>query len=291
MSPGSPNILWIMADDHAAHTIGAYRSRLAPVAQTPTLDRLAAEGARFSNVFCTNAVCTPSRAVMLTGLHSHRNSVRTLADPLGTAGHQLPQPAARGHQTAVIGKWHLHSEPQGFDHYEVLPAYGTYRDPRFLDPAFDWSRFRLAQAEQLGTAVPRHVTDLITEKSLNWLKRRDCDRPFLLLCHHKAPHDDFEYQERFEHLLDGLPFLARYPALAPPGLVSADLVSNLDFAPTLLDSPAHRCPPRCRAGAWSRCCPARSRRAGATSSTTGTGCISATTTHRHTSASAPSATS
>jgi arylsulfatase A-like enzyme len=200
-----PNIVWIMADDHAATAVSAYGGRLAGVFRTPNIDRLAAEGARFTNAFCTNAICTPSRAVMLTGVHSHVNGVRTLSDALSPALPTYPAALRRaGYRTAVIGKWHLHSEPRGFDHYEVLPAHGTYRDPRFLDPSFDWSEFTLDGAERLGRRHRGHVTDLITEKCLRWIAAGDAARPFLLLCHHKAPHDDFEYQERFEHLLDGI---------------------------------------------------------------------------------------
>jgi arylsulfatase A-like enzyme len=200
-----PNIVWIMADDHATTAVSAYGGRLADVFRTPNIDRLAAGGARFTSAFCTNAICTPSRAVMLTGCHSHVNGVRTLSDALDPRVLTYPKLLRRvGYRTAVIGKWHLHTEPQGFDHYEILPAHGTYHDPRFLDPSFDWSTFTLAGAEDLGRRETGHVTDIITEKSLRWIAAADPDQPFLLLCHHKAPHDDFEYQERFENLLDGV---------------------------------------------------------------------------------------
>jgi arylsulfatase A-like enzyme len=200
-----PNIIWIMADDHAATAVSAYGGRLADAFRTPNIDRLGEAGARFTNAFCTNAICTPSRAVMLTGSHSHVNGVRTLSDALDPAILTYPKLLrAAGYRTAVIGKWHLHAEPRGFDHYEILPAHGTYRDPRFLDPSFDWSTYTLAGAESLGKPETGHVTDLITEKSLRWIAAADRDQPFLLLCHHKAPHDDFEFQERFTGLLDGV---------------------------------------------------------------------------------------
>lgn len=205
MADKRPNVLWVMADDHAANAVSAYGSRLAPLFPTPHIDRLGEEGARFDAAFCTNAICTPSRAVMLTGQHGHRTGVRTLADGLDPAITTYPQLlGAAGYETALFGKWHLHREPAGFDDYAVLPAHGTYWNPRFLEPGFDWSSFTLAGAESLGRAEAGHVTDLVTRKALDWLSSRDGRRPWLLLCHHKAPHDDFEYQPRFEHLLDGV---------------------------------------------------------------------------------------
>lgn len=120
-----------MADDHAATAVSAYGSRLAGVFRTPNIDELADEGARFANAVCTNAICTPSSVVMVTGLLSHVSGVRTLSDALHPAIPTYPgtlRPA--GYRTAVIGKWHLHSEPQGFDHYEIVPAHGSYRNPR-----------------------------------------------------------------------------------------------------------------------------------------------------------------
>lgn len=205
MAQKPPNVLWVMADDHAANAVSAYRSRLAELFPTPHIDRLGGEGARFEAAFCTNAICTPSRAVILTGQHGHRTGVRTLSDGLSPSVATFPQLLRdAGYETALFGKWHLHREPQGFDDYEVLPAHGTYWNPRFLGPDFDWSGFTLSGAEQLGTAQAGHVTDLITEKALSWLASRSSGRPWMLLCHHKAPHDDFEYQPRFEHLLDGV---------------------------------------------------------------------------------------
>jgi arylsulfatase A-like enzyme len=204
-SSSRPNILYIMSDDHASNAISCYGSRLASVVSTPNIDRLGAEGVRFENAFCTNAICTPSRATILTGLHSHRNGVRTLADSLSHDLQTFPQLLhASGYQTAVVGKWHVHSEPQGFDHYDVLPSQGLYHNPRFLDQTFDWSRYNRVGAEKLGREHEGHVTDVITEKTLNWLRDRDRSRPFLMMCHHKAPHGLWEYQERYEHIFDGV---------------------------------------------------------------------------------------
>ena len=121
-----PNIIFIMSDDHAAHAIGAYGSR---VNTTPNIDRLAREGMRFDNVFVTNSICTPSRAAILTGQYSHRNGV-----PVFNRFDSSRQTVARllqagGYYTGMIGKWHLGSDPAGFDRWEILPGQGAYNDP------------------------------------------------------------------------------------------------------------------------------------------------------------------
>lgn len=181
MTSRQPNILFIMSDDHAAHAMSCYGSN---VNSTPNLDRLAREGVRFDNVFCTNAICTPSRATVLTGQYSHRNKVYTLEDKLERTAATFPKLLRQaGYQTAIIGKWHLgHGEkydPDGFDHWEILPEQGVYHNPTFL-------------TEQGSQVRDGYVTDLITDLSLEWLTHRDPSRPFLLLCHHKAVHSPFD---------------------------------------------------------------------------------------------------
>jgi arylsulfatase A-like enzyme len=194
-----PNILYIMADDHAANAISSYGSRLATVFKTPNIDRLGEEGVRLDNFFCTNAICTPARANIMTGQYSHINGVRTLSD----AWHPEnggPNLAALLHQadyqTAFFGKWHLYCEPVGFDEYKYLSnvnQQGTYRDPEFMEKG------------QGIAQHPGHVTDIITKMCMKWLREdRDSARPFFLMCHHKAPHDLWEYAERYEHLFDGV---------------------------------------------------------------------------------------
>jgi arylsulfatase A-like enzyme len=172
-----PNIVFIMSDDHAAHAISAYGSR---INATPQIDRIAAGGMRFENAFCTNAICTPSRASILTGLYNHQNGVRTLFDVIDGRRQTFPKLMQRaGYQTAIFGKWHLghggHSDPTGFDAWQVLPGQGDYYDPVLLDP--DGQR-----------RYPGYVTDILTDLSLDWLAGRDRQRPFLLCLHHKAPH-------------------------------------------------------------------------------------------------------
>jgi arylsulfatase A-like enzyme len=169
-----PNILFVFTDDHAPHAISAYGSR---INSTPNIDRLADEGAVFENSFCTNSICAPSRAVILTGKHSHVNG------KIDNSGEfDMTQPTFNkflqraGYQTAVIGKWHLRVEPAGFDYWYVLPGQGHYYNPDFRTPE--------GTVRNTG-----YVTDIITDLSIDWLRAgRDPDRPFLLMCQHKAPH-------------------------------------------------------------------------------------------------------
>ena len=199
-----PNILFIMSDDHAANSISIYKSRLASVFQTPNLDRIGREGAVIHNCFCENSICTPSRASILTGQHCHTNGVRTLADALSENSETFVDVLHReNYETAIIGKWHLHCEPRGFDYYSILADQGYYHDPYFISSGADWSQIDPLRSDQ-GERIPGYVTDIITEKTLDWLEHRNREKPFLLLCHHKAPHDNFEYTQRYEHLFDGI---------------------------------------------------------------------------------------
>ncbi len=172
---GRPNILFIFSDDHAPHAISAYGSR---INRTPNIDRIADEGAIFLSSFCTNSICGPSRAVVLTGKHSHANGKFVNGgEPFEMAQWTFNRALqAAGYQTAIIGKWHLGVEPGGFDHWEVLPGQGRYYNPDFRTPAGD-------------VRYEGYVTDIITDLSLDWLRDgRDPERPFLLMSQHKAPH-------------------------------------------------------------------------------------------------------
>jgi arylsulfatase A-like enzyme len=174
---GPPNILFIMSDDHAAHAVGAYGSR---VNATPNIDRLAREGMRLDDVFVTNSICTPSRATILTGQYSHLNGVPVFNrfDGSRTTVATLLQRA--GYHTGMIGKWHLGSDPAGFDRWEILPGQGAYVDPIFYT----------ATGETKYTG--RYVTDVITDLALDFLRSRPKDRPFFVMVHHKAPHRPWE---------------------------------------------------------------------------------------------------
>ncbi|WP_430812243.1 MULTISPECIES: sulfatase family protein [unclassified Carboxylicivirga] len=197
-----PNIIFIMSDDHATNAISAYGSHLAEVAPTPNIDRLAKEGVLLTNCYANNSICTPSRASILTGQYSHTNGVRTLSDQLDTATVHIAHHLRRGgYRTALIGKWHLHSEPQGFDYWNVLPDQGLYFNPEFIEKGLDENtdfHHRQVQTHE------GYVSDVITDLSLNWLKEQPKDKPFMLMMHHKAPHALWEYHPKYKDLFDGI---------------------------------------------------------------------------------------
>lgn len=172
-----PNIIYIMSDDHDADAISAYNKTLI---QTPNIDRLAKEGAKFTHAFVGNSICGPARATLLTGQHSHKNGVTDNRKRFDSSRASMPKLLqAAGYQTAIIGKWHLHSYPTGFDYWKILPGQGLYVNPRLIEMSGD-------TITQQG-----YATDVITDETIKWLERRDKSKPFLLLLHHKAPHRYF----------------------------------------------------------------------------------------------------
>jgi arylsulfatase A-like enzyme len=179
-----PNILFVMSDDHAAHAISAYGSR---INQTPHIDRLAREGVRFDRCFATNSICTPSRATILTGQYSHRNGVPVFnhLDSSRTTVATLLQ--AAGYHTGMVGKWHLGSEPVGFDRWIILPGQGRYYDPDFLIPGG-------------RKQIEGYASEVITDLALQFLRERPKDRPFFLMCHHKAPHREWQPGPKYKDL-------------------------------------------------------------------------------------------
>ena len=181
LAAARPNVVFVMADDHAAHAISAYGSR---VNETPSLDRLAHEGMTFRNAFVTNSICSPSRAVILTGLYSHRNGVPVFNRFDGSQPTVAKVMQAGGYYTGMIGKWHLGSDPTGFDHWEILPGQGRYQDPI------------LYTANGEKTYTGRYVTDVITDLGIDFIRERPKDRPFFLMLHHKAPHRSWEPDEQ-----------------------------------------------------------------------------------------------
>ncbi|MBI9016483.1 MAG: sulfatase-like hydrolase/transferase [Phycisphaerae bacterium] len=184
-----PNIIFIMSDDHASGAISCYGSK---INKTPNIDKLAAEGMRFDAMTITNAICAPSRATLLTGKYNHKNGF--LQNGYSFNGDQQTFPKllqAAGYQMAIVGKWHLKSQPTGFDYYSVIPGHGKFFDCKFKETGRPW-RDGVAG----GEIVKGYLTDVITDKSINWLKGRDQSKPFCLMVHHKAPHEPHEPDAR-----------------------------------------------------------------------------------------------
>lgn len=178
-----PNIIFMMSDDHAYQAISAYSDKLI---NTPNIDRIAKEGMLFSNACVTNSICAPSRAVILTGKHSHLNGKVDNHFPFDTTQVTFPQILQNaGYQTAMFGKLHFGNSPKGFDQFKILPGQGTYYNPDFI-------------TKNEGTVrVEGYVTDIITDMTLNWLdKERDDSKPFMLFYLHKAPHREWLPAER-----------------------------------------------------------------------------------------------
>lgn len=173
-----PNILFIMSDDHAYQAISAYDNTLT---ETPNIDRLANEGMLFSNACVTNSICAPSRAVILTGKHSHLNGKIDNRFPFDTTQITFPQILHKeGYQTAMFGKLHFGNNPKGFDQFKILPGQGRYYNPKFITK------------KEGEIVVEGYTTDIITDMTLSWLEvERDPDKPFLLMYLHKAPHREW----------------------------------------------------------------------------------------------------
>jgi arylsulfatase A-like enzyme len=174
-----PNIVFIFSDDHAAHAIGAYGAKLPHV--TPNIDRIAKDGMLFRNAFCANSICTPSRATILTGKHSHMNGAYNVGDWFDGTQQTFPKLMQQaGYQTALIGKWHLASDPTGFDYWNILIGQGPYYNPRMIENG-------------QTTRHTGYTTEIIADLSLKWLKeQRDKSKPFILMYQHKAPHRQWD---------------------------------------------------------------------------------------------------
>ncbi|VGO19179.1 sulfatase family protein [Pontiella sulfatireligans] len=181
-----PNIVWIFSDDHSYQTIGAYGGRLQPLNPSPNIDSLARDGMRFDRVYVGNSICAPSRATLLTGKHSHMNGKYDNRDAFNHDQQQFQKILQKnGYQTVMVGKIHLDGAMQGFDYWEVLPGQGKYYSPDFI-------------TEEGKTKYEgEYVTDVITDRALNWLEnKRDKNKPFMLMVHHKAPHRNWDPADR-----------------------------------------------------------------------------------------------
>lgn len=187
----TPNILFIFTDDHAPHAIGAYNGWLKPVHPTPSIDKLAAQGMVFENSFCTNSICGPSRAVIQTGKHSHKNGFMNNGNSFDWNQQTFPKLLQEaGYQTAIYGKSHLKGQPQGYDSWAVLPGQGLYYNPDFITP-------------EGKVTIEGYCTDLVTDMAVDFLKNgRDAEKPFMLMVQHKAPHRNWMPALRHLHLYD-----------------------------------------------------------------------------------------
>ena len=188
-----PNILFIFSDDHAPHAIGAYNGWLKSVNPTPNIDKLAAQGMLFENSFCTNSICGPSRAVIQTGKHSHKNGFMNNGNSFDWNQQTFPKLLQKaGYTTAMYGKSHLKGKPLGYDDWKVLPGQGLYYNPDMITPD---GRKR----------IDGHCTDIVTDLAIEYLKTgRDKDKPFMLMVQHKAPHRNWMPAKRHLHLYDDI---------------------------------------------------------------------------------------
>lgn len=190
-----PNILFILSDDHTSQAWGVYGGKLKDLVQAPNISRLSDEGVVLDNCFCTNSICTPSRAVILTGEYSHKNKVYNLTHSLDRDKQNVAKVLqGNGYQTAIIGKWHLITKPAGFDYFNVLPGQGRYWNP-LLKSEEGW-----VDGHDGGVEYKGFSTDVIAEQSIDWMKNRDKDKPFMMMCHFKATHEPFDYPDRFADL-------------------------------------------------------------------------------------------
>ena len=191
-----PNIIYIMGDDHTSQAWGIYGGVLKDYVKNKNIKRLAEEGAVLNNAFCTNSICVPSRATIMTGQFSNRNGVYTLSDAFSPDSVSIAKVLqANGYQTALIGKWHLKKKPAGFDHFMVMPGQGVYFDPVFKTED-DWQDDGI----DAGKKYPGYNTDVVTDYSIDWLKKRKSDKPFFLMVHFKATHEPFDYPDRLKDL-------------------------------------------------------------------------------------------
>ncbi|HEX5668587.1 MAG TPA: sulfatase [Chitinophagaceae bacterium] len=191
MGQGRPNIIYMMSDDHGYQAISAYGYGLN---KTPHIDKLAEEGMLFHRAFVTNSICGPSRAVMLTGKHSHINGFKDNHSTFdGSQQTVVKLLHNAGYQTALVGKWHLISDPQGFDYWNIVPGQGDYYNPDFIENG-------------VRKRVPGYVTNLTTDFAINWLDQRDTSRPFFLIYQQKAPHRNWMPEEKYYHLFDSTDF-------------------------------------------------------------------------------------
>ena len=188
-----PNIVFFFTDDHAPHAIGAYNGWLKSVNPTPEIDKLADDGMLFENSFCTNSICGPSRAVIMSGKHSHKNGFMNNGNSFDWNQQIFPKILrAAGYHTALYGKSHLKGKPQGFDSWAVLPGQGDYYNPAMLTP-------------KGRKIINGYCTDIVTDMAIDFIKEsKELGKPFMLMCQHKAPHRTWMPALRHLHLYDDI---------------------------------------------------------------------------------------
>jgi len=194
-SGARPNMIFIMSDDHAAHAIGCYGSK---INKTPNIDRLAGGGMRFERMMVTNSICAPSRATLLTGQFNHENGFLQNGYSFDGGQQTFPKLLQRaGYETAIVGKWHLKSEPTGFDYYNVIPGHGRFFDCPFKQKGKVWR-----DGVSGGEEVEGYLTDVITDLSIDWIENRRSKKPFCLMVHHKSPHEPHHSDEKHARMYD-----------------------------------------------------------------------------------------
>jgi arylsulfatase A-like enzyme len=188
-----PNIVFFFTDDHAPHAIGAYNGWLKSVNPTPEIDKLADDGMLFENSFCTNSICGPSRAVIMSGKHSHKNGFMNNGNSFDWNQQIFPKILrAAGYHTALYGKSHLKGKPQGFDSWAVLPGQGDYYNPAMITP-------------KGRKIINGYCTDIVTDMAIDFIKEsKELGKPFMLMCQHKAPHRTWMPALRHLHLYDDI---------------------------------------------------------------------------------------
>lgn len=192
-----PNILFILSDDHTSQAWGIYGGILKDYVHNPNIERLADEGIVLNNAFCTNSICSPSRASILTGQYSHLNQVYTLSEPLPKGYPNIAKTLGdSGYQTALIGKWHLVEQPEGFQYFNVLPGQGRYWDPILKSKEHWYDGYDGTS----GNVYEGFSTDVIADLTIEHLQQRDTLKPFFMMCNFKATHEPFEYPERHKDL-------------------------------------------------------------------------------------------
>lgn len=196
-----PNIIFIMADDHAEQAISAYGHPISKLAPTPNIDRIANEGALFKNNFCTNSICGPSRAVVLTGKFGHENGFRMNGDQFDGSQQTFPKLLQKeGYTTGIVGKWHLYGLPQGFDKWKIIDDQGQYYNPKYIVPGS-------AGKASDTLIIPGYTTDIITDQAIEFLQDSKNDgKPFMLMVHHKAPHRNWMPALRHLNKYDNIKF-------------------------------------------------------------------------------------